>query len=122
MVKIVCLGNEFVEEDSLAVEVGVLLSEEYEVVNLKDSFELMGIVSGKDDFVILDVVEGLSEVLRLRVDDLRGNSFVSAHDLDAGYVLKLLDVEVKIIGIPIKGDAGVIAGEVREMIARGFRG
>jgi len=140
--KIVCLGNEFLEIDSLAKEVGKLLCEDYNVVNVKDSFELMEILlawqeevgSGKwevgSGLVILDVVEGLEEVRRLEVGDLRVDSIASAHDFDAAYVLalfghdsgepKLLDVDVGIVGIPMSGDAGEIAGEVRELIGEKF--
>ncbi len=46
--KIICLGNEFAEGDSLAKDVGGLLMGEYEVVNVKDSFELMGINTKED--------------------------------------------------------------------------
>ena len=113
MVKIVCLGNEFVEEDCFAKEVGEMLKGDFEVVNVRDSFELMGIISevgGRrsevgEGFVILDVVEGLSEVVRLKVEDLRADGIVSAHDFDAVYVLKLMDADVRIIGIPMSGDA-----------------
>jgi Ni,Fe-hydrogenase maturation factor len=119
IMKIVCLGNEFIEGDSLAKEVGEMLSDEYEIVNVKDSFELMGIVSSGEPFIILDVVQGLSEVKMLRVEDLRVDGIVSAHDFDAGFVLKLVGEEVRIIGLPMKGDVGEICGEVLGLIGEG---
>lgn len=130
MVKIICLGNEFLEEDCFAKEVGSLLRTEFKVVNIKDSFELMGVLSevggvGRSEvggeFVILDVVEGLDEVVKLRVEDLRADSIVSAHDFDAVYVLKLLESSVDIIGIPMRGDAKQIASLVERKI-RDFTG
>ncbi len=111
--KIVCLGNEFIEGDGFAKEVGAMLADEFEVVNIKDSFELMNIVSSGEDFIILDVVQGLDCVKKLRVDDLRAEGIVSAHDFDAVYVLKLLGEEVGIVGIPMRGDAGEIVELVR---------
>ena len=114
--KIVCLGNEFIQEDCFAKEVGELLKDEFEVVNVKDSFELMGIVSDGDDFVLLDVVEGLDEVKSLRTGDLREDSIMSAHDFDVAYVLKLLEKDVKIIGVPMSGDLKRTRDEVLRLI------
>jgi len=127
MIKIVCLGNEFVECDSFAKEVGVLLEGDFEVVNIKDSFQLMEVLNSEGELVLLDVVEGLDEVRELRVEDLRVDSIVSAHDFDVGQVLALfghdsgepglLGVDVKIIGIPMKGDALMVRDEVVELLS-----
>ena len=156
--KIVCLGNEFIEEDCFAKKVGEILkkgfsskdgSAGFDVVNIKDSFELMGIISSGDDFVILDVVEGLDEVRILKVEGLRVDAIMSAHDFDAGFVLGLLDFapkgvpsqiqtkdelgqtlppaqvasadadkvgNVRIVGIPMRGDVVEVAGEVLGLI------
>jgi len=119
--KVVCLGSDFVEGDSLAFEVGKLLKEErfddYEIINVKNSFELMEIVSSEKDFVVLDVVDGLDEVCELGIGDLRIDSILSAHDFDAGFVLGLMGEGVRIVGIPRKGDAGEILKRVLEIIA-----
>ena len=126
--KIVCLGNEFVAGDSLAKEVGELLMKEgFGVVNVKDSFELMAILSdestsGHDsgepkDFVILDVVRGLDCVKEIEVKDLRVDSILSAHDFDAGFVLGLLGEGVRIVGIPMEGDVLLVKNEVVKLIA-----
>lgn len=122
MVKVVCLGNEFIEGDSLAKEVGVLLAGDYEIVNVRDSFELMGIVSSGIEFVVLDVVLGLKEVRRIDVQDLRVDSIASAHDFDAAYVLKLMNAEAQIIGMPMEGDAEEVVVKVRKLIAHGLHG
>lgn len=129
--KIVCLGNEFIEEDSFAKKVGALLCDDYEVINIKDSFELMGIVSeigdidGSGDggkFILLDVVLGLDGVRNIDVGELRVDSILSAHDFDVGYVLGLLGADVGIIGIPMSGNVEEVAREVEELIAHGLRG
>ena len=108
--KIVCLGNEFVEE------VGGLLTEDHEVVNIKDSFQLMEVLNSEGDFVLLDVAQGLEKVCLINVEDLRVDSILSAHDFDVGQVLVLLDVAPRIIGIPMKGDALKIRVEVLGLI------
>ncbi|MDH3353129.1 MAG: hypothetical protein OEL87_01660 [Nanoarchaeota archaeon] len=114
--KIVCLGNEFVEEDSFAKKIGEMLKDGFPIVNIKDSFELMEIVSSGEPFIILDVVQGLDEVKKLRVEDLRGDAIVSAHDFDAVYVLKLMGEGVRIIGIPMSGDLEKVRGKVLGLI------
>ena len=117
MVKVVCLGNEFVSGDSLAIEVGRTLEKDgFDVVYVKDSFSLMSFLSEEEDFVILDVVEGLDEVSWIGVEDLRVDSIDSAHDFDAGYVLGLIGEGVRILGLPRSGDAGEILEKVRELI------
>ena len=121
MVKIVCLGNEFVEGDSLAVEIGEKLkSEGFDVLHIKDSFSLMEFVSKNSSFVILDVVDSLEEVCWIGVRDLKVNSVLSAHDLDAGFVLGLLGEEVKILGMPRFGDLKEVFEEVREKLVKSF--
>lgn len=117
MHRILCLGNEFVEEDSLAKEIGNLLGKKgYDVVNIKDSFELMSLLNSENDFIILDVVQGLKKVKEISVEDLRQDNILSAHDFDAGYVLKLINKEVRIIGIPQSGDVEEIMEEVLRLV------
>lgn len=127
--KILCLGNEFIKEDSFAKSVGSLLEREgFEIVNIKDSFELLNYLpahpptEGKEGIVILDVVSGINQVKELNVDDLKVGSITTAHDFDAGFFLKLLSdggesgKNIKIIGIPMKGDVERISGEVKELL------
>lgn len=116
MVKIICLGNEFIDEDSFAKNIGKKLKDDFEVINIKDSFQLMSILNDDDDFVLLDVVQGLGEVCLLEVKDLKEDAITSAHDFDAAYVLKLLDKDVKIIGIPMTGNLEEIKERVIQLI------
>ncbi len=116
MVSIVCLGNEFMEGDSLAKEVGVLLKEDFDIINIRDSFQLMELLNEREDIVLLDVVEGLTNVRELSVEEVRVDSILSAHDFDAGYVLKLVGSRVKIIGISSEGDLRRTKDEVVALI------
>ena len=107
-IKILCFGNEFVEEDSLAKR----LSKEMDL----DGFEFVGCGRPEDilghlneKFIILDVASGLKRVSLIDVDDLKHDSLITAHDFDLSYYLKLLThageiSDVKVVGIPPKGD------------------
>ena len=115
--KILCLGNEFIREDSFAKKIGLELEKSgFEIVNIRDSFQLMEILndtSDQDEIIILDVVFGLEDVLILGVDELRDNKIITAHDFDASFVLKLFkDRKFKIIGIPMNGEIDSIKNKV----------
>ena len=100
MEKILVLGNEFLEEDSFAKKV----CENMSFTSINDSFELMDALQTDDDIIIIDVVKNLNKVVKIEKDELRNDSFLSAHDFDAGFLITLLSPEVKIIGIPQTGD------------------
>jgi Ni,Fe-hydrogenase maturation factor len=121
MVKIFCLGNEFISKDSLAKKIGEQLKEDYNIQNIQSSFELMEILKNEDNLIILDVVQNLNEVKLLSISDLRQDSILSAHDFDAGFVLKLLgeNKKIKIIGIPMSIPSNINMNNLIDKI-RGF--
>jgi len=105
--KILCLGNEFIEEDSFAKEIGKkLIKKGFNVVDIKDSFQLMEELKKDEESFILDIVQNLQDVRLIDIADLERNKIMTAHDFDAGFVLKLIgeDKDIKIIGIPMKGE------------------
>jgi len=58
------------------------------------------------NFAIMDAVRGIDKPMLLRIDELKGRSSVSAHDLDLGTMLVLFKKagkigNVRIIGIPL---------------------
>lgn len=118
--KILCLGNEFIEEDSFALKVAEQLSMEFpeiHFINVKDSFQLMEFLNVYDDVIVLDVVSGLKEVKILGVDDLQENKIMTAHDFDAGFVLRLFENKsLRIVGIPMKGNINIIKGNIKKLI------
>lgn len=116
MKKLITLGNEFIENDSLAKKVGDLLKDNYEIIPIKDSFQLMTILNETENPIILDVVQGLQEPKVIPTENLRNDSILSAHDFDAGYAIKLVDKPVKIIGIPMQGDENKIKSQVLELL------
>ena len=102
--KVLCFGNEFVEQDSLAKK----LADELKVDGVEfikcDSLE--GI---KGDVMILDVVKGLNDVRLIPLEKIKNFHPVSLHDFDLGTELKLRQTigeinKVTIFGIPMKGD------------------
>jgi Ni,Fe-hydrogenase maturation factor len=118
--KILCLGNEFIEQDSFALKVAGQLSRELpdvHFINVKDSFQLMEFLNVYDDVIILDVVEGLKEIKTLCVDDLQDNKIMTAHDFDAGFVIRLFENKsLRIIGIPMKGNINIIKENIKKLI------
>lgn len=119
--KILCLGNEFIKEDSFAKEIAKELANEmneFEFVFIKDSFQLISELNKNNgEIVILDVAEGLKEVKFLNIEDLSDNKIITAHDLDAQFILKLFeDKKIKIIGIPMSGDVNIIKKNVKILI------
>lgn len=118
IIRILILGNEIIPEDSLAKKLGEKLKKDFEVINVKDSFQLMSLLNenNEGEIILLDVVKNLQEVKVIGVDDLKNDSILSAHDFDAGYVLKLIDKDFKIIGIPQRGNDEEILGEVKGLI------
>ncbi|MCW8965994.1 MAG: hypothetical protein OQK82_04800 [Candidatus Pacearchaeota archaeon] len=115
--KVLTLGNEFIEEDSLAKKIGKVLEKDFEIINIDNSFELMTTLNEiSDEIVLLDVVKDLDKTQIIPVDKLQNDSILSAHDFDVGYVLKLIGKDVRIIGIPMKGDVEEIGRDVKEML------
>lgn len=118
--KILCLGNEFIEEDSFALKVSEQLSKELsniQFINVKDSFQLMEFLNVYDDVVVLDVVDGLKEVKIIGVSELQENKIMTAHDFDAGFVFRLFENKsLRIVGIPMKGNISVTKENVKKLI------
>ena len=116
MDKLITLGNEFIENDSLAKKVGDLLKDNYEIIPIKDSFQLMTILNETENPIILDVVQNLTEPKIIPTENLRNDSILSAHDFDAGYAIKIVNKPVKIIGIPMQGNKEDIKQKVLELL------
>ena len=118
--KILCLGNEFIEEDSFALKVGAQLSKELpeiQFINVKSSFQLMEFLNVYDDVVVLDVVSGLKEVKILGVNDLQESKIMTAHDFDAGFVIRLFENKsLRIVGIPMKGNVNTTKEHVKKLL------
>lgn len=116
MKKILVLGNEFIEKDSFAKKVIDTFPKTFNVIKIKDSFQLMTELSQYKNLIILDVVQNLKEPQIIEIKDLKNDSILSAHDFDASYILKLINKEVKIVGIPMQGNIKPIRNKVIKII------
>jgi len=121
MTTVLCFGNEFLKEDSLAKEIA-------DEIKVKDvSFvkcdSLNNIIECKDkDIFILDVVEDINKVIQIKdINQLKENKLFSLHDFDLGFFLKLMKTmgkikNINIIGIPQKGKKEAIKKEIINII------
>ena len=120
MKTVLCFGNEFLKEDSLAKE----LADELKIPNVKfikcDSMN--DILETKGDIIIMDVVKGIDKPIIINdINQLKTNKLYSLHDFDLGFFLKLMKEtgkikSINIIGIPQKGDKEEIKEEIKELI------
>jgi Ni,Fe-hydrogenase maturation factor len=104
MRKVLCFGNEYIDGDEVAKQVGREISLDGFEFILSDS--LSDVLDVEGEIIILDVAKGIDKVSLIEnVDDLDSFKSLSCHDLDLGFYLKLLKEtgkieNVKIIGIP----------------------
>ena len=123
-IKILCLGNEFLREDSFAKELVDSIKNQlknYEITNIKDSFQLIEIINKLKDreAVIVDVVKNLKDIHELEITELQSSKILTAHDLDASFFLQLLKEHVsnlKIIGLPMTGEIKILKGRLLKKI------
>lgn len=115
--KILAFGNEFIKQDSLAKEIADELG--LDVVKCASPDEMMDFKS-KEKIVILDVVQNLKEPRVIDIGEIK-NQAKTAHDLDLGFFLRLKKEmkeisDVRIIGIPQKGNKELIKKKVLALI------
>lgn len=117
---LLCFGNEFLKEDSLAKEIVGELGIEAVLCNSVD--DVLGYPKTTRIY-ILDVVKNISKVTVIkRVDQLKIGKIASLHDFDLSYFLKLLEAtgslpEITIIGIPMKGNKERIKKQLLRVMA-----
>ncbi len=109
-------GNPYLEQDRFAIEVARQLSDKVRLVFCRNPDELLQ--AQDDEILIIDVVKNIKEPVCITDPaQLKTQSMVSLHDFDLGFFLNLLDrmgihKQVRIIGIPMKGNARQLAREV----------
>lgn len=115
--KIHCLGNEFLECDSIAKKIADTLQISGAEFVKTDSLE--GI---NGDIVILDAAEGIKKTTVITdLDKIQTIYPVSAHDFDLGTELKLRKAmgdigRVTIIAVPMKGNEEEIKKEIQKAV------
>ncbi|MBU1975214.1 MAG: hypothetical protein KKG59_02295 [Nanoarchaeota archaeon] len=114
--KIYVFGNEFLEEDNLAIKLAKSLP--YDFVFCDDPYEILDL----KEVVIMDVVQGLKKVEIIDdISRLDSNKMYSLHDFDLSYILQLQKSlgklgKVKIIGVPQDGTVESLLEELRHVI------
>ena len=122
MIKIFCFGNEYVENDDLAL----ILADELKIENIEfvKCYSPDFLMEHEGDLTILDVAKGINKVEI--IDDanyLNNNKLVSLHDFDLGFFLKLLNElgklgKLKIIAIPFGYDKQKAKEEIIDIITK----
>jgi len=115
-------GNEYLKEDSLAVEISREL--EIDDVDVKRCTSPDQLYDYQDYEIVfvLDVVKGIDEVKMITdIDQIKSHKLYSLHDFDLGFFLKLMKElgvlkEIKIIGIPQSGDKEKIKREIIKLL------
>tara|TARA_Y100000310_G_scaffold322705_1_gene382050 strand:+ start:1436 stop:1804 length:369 start_codon:yes stop_codon:yes gene_type:complete len=121
MTTVLCFGNEFIKEDSLAKE----LADEIKIKNTTfiKCNSLNEIIECKDkNLFILDVIENITKVIQIKdINQLKENKLCTLHDFDLSFFLKLMKTlgeikDINIIGIPQKGNKEDIKKEIIKIL------
>ena len=117
MITVLCFGNEFLKEDSLAKELADEITiEGVKFIKCNSPDEILD--KDLDKVVILDVVKDLDKVILFDdIDKIKERKLYSMHDFDLGFFLKLMKktkqiTTIKIIGIPQNGEKDSIKKEI----------
>lgn len=119
---VLAFGNEYVKEDKLAKE----LVKELKIKDISffdcEVFDDIFNYIDYDMVYILDVVKNLKETKLLSIRDLKTKSLYTMHDFDLAFNLKIMKKlgeiqDIKIIGIPIKGDKETIKNQIVQILS-----
>lgn len=122
MITVLCFGNEFVKEDALAKKiVDQIKLKNIKFVKCINNEDILKY--SKKNIVILDVVKNIKKTKLLKIKDLKENKLCSCHDFDVSTYLQLLETtgqikEVKIIGIPQRGNKAQIIKEIKRLVKK----
>ena len=124
MIHILCFGNPYLKDDSLAVRIADYFAEhpikDIKFIKCVAPDEVLNYTD--KEFFILDVVKDLKEPrLFDNIDQIEANNLVSLHDFDLGFFLKLMKEtgkieKVRIIGIPMKKDVKEVKDDILRLI------
>jgi len=104
--KIYCFGNQYVEQDSLALKLADILK--IPNIELIKCQTIEPILDADSPLYIMDQVKDIKEITIITdVNKLKNRNTISCHDFDLQFFLKLLTKmnkikEVVIIGLPMQ--------------------
>jgi len=123
MRNIYCFGNELIEGDEVAYDIGKLLDlNEFEIVHAMSPNEIL---NAQGDIIILDVAKGINKVSLINdIDKLELVNSITCHDMDLAFHLKLMRTtgkiqSVNIIAIPYgtnKKDYNIVKNKVERIL------
>ncbi|MFH1073089.1 MAG: hypothetical protein V1743_06695 [Nanoarchaeota archaeon] len=139
MKTLLVMQDEFAEVESLALNIGRTLAADKALkakVNiifcegpdelLEHMEEAQRKEAGTDqEFLLLDVMEDAKEITFYEdLAKIPAHAIQSMHDFDINYLLSQIKdnenrTKLKVIGVPKKGDAGIIAEKIAQMILAG---
>lgn len=114
-------GNEYLKEDNLAIEISKELKLNIDIERCYSVDNIFNYYNYERIFV-LDVVKNIDKVTLIKnIDKIKEHKLFSLHDFDLGFFLKLMKElgnlkEIKIIGIPQKGNKELIKNDVLNII------
>ncbi len=120
MQTILCFGNPHLDQDSLAVRLADELKiKGFQFKKCARPEELLE--NTEPEIIIMDVVKGLSKVdIITDIDEFRLNKIITLHDMDLGFILKLLKEtgqieQVKIIGLPQDLNIEIAKSQIKQL-------
>jgi Ni,Fe-hydrogenase maturation factor len=122
--KILVFGNRLVKKDTLALKLIPFLKKEFPQIEFKEFDSIEDIQNEGSVIYIIDTVEDIANVIIIsNIDQIEvSNNFYTIHDMDLGYMLKLMKKvnmieRVIIFGIPMNGISKMkILNQLKEKI------
>lgn len=119
---VLVFGNEYIRQDNLAVRIAEKLKiEDVDFLRCYSVDELFK-YQDYEKIYILDVVKNARDVVLIdNIDILKKHKLYTMHDFDLGFFIKILKEigklnEIRIIGIPEKGNMERIKEKVIEIM------
>jgi Ni,Fe-hydrogenase maturation factor len=121
---ILVFGNEFIEQDNLAIQISKELK--LDNVDIERCYSVNDLFKYQayQNIFILDVVRNLEEVALIEnIDIIKTHRLYSLHDFDLGFFLKLMKQvgelkKIRIIGIPQKAEKEIIKKKIKGILKK----
>jgi len=120
MKKVLCFGSRS-SGDTLAHELADALKVPgVEFIKCESPFDLFDCLG--DELTIIDTVKGIADVVVISdVENIKPRKSVTAHDMDLGFMLRLLADEgkirgLKLIGVPMEWEVELAKTRVEHLI------
>ncbi|MFW6014471.1 MAG: hypothetical protein ACOCQG_04820 [Candidatus Nanoarchaeia archaeon] len=122
--KVFCLGNEHITQDSYAIKLGRELEfEDVDFIECQSADEFLEKVKGLKEIVVLDVAKDITDVKLVTNENIKSSKITTGHDFDIGFFMSLLKEmgelqKINIIAIPQKEPDKNIIKKVKSKIQK----